>query len=816
MSSPADISMNTASSLPFDEKKEPDSGDIDAAAAPTGGPTLSPSKRRAKAASSAGLSELSKQLRILQAKNESQAVDINRLERQLRILAELQGISVADLRKALEDACANEAFGELQHRVAKLRAELEAASIAKRAEFAKDAAAPHIANLELRVGELEEVEEKHQTEIHHLYEQLRHERERATRLEAERDQHKKDAQEYLDKLNKERARAARLEATFQEQMQKHMEEQAKKMQQLAVQAAAVSKAAAAKRQDAAGATVLNSTAANGAANNGGGETSANAATTTTTTNSISPEMAADYQRMVQALKDKDAEIRNLKAQLQAEHDKWAQQLRSEREQIQKAQMDTKVGQDKMALTVQQLEDNDSQNELRLAQYKARFAVQDERIQDMGQQLNSLYMAFQLLKEEMEVEDMKQAALKCNLDEADAEIARQVHNMEKQKSQRGGLGNSNSRSGAATTTPDNNNNAGSSRRDGFADGFGTASGSRRDGFPDGYGTSSGSRRDAFADGYGTASGSRRAGSSSQRGGGFGSPPSQRGGGFDTLSVVERDLVEQFETPSSSALAKSSSEVPRVITTPGTVDTYSTATGGGYPSARAVGTPVHAYSAQSSSSRNNNSNSPSTPTTWQLLFPENSNRTTVTRSDNHSGVLISGMLIVKSKNSVVQKWKTKMSKLYLRGDHYQLDTGDTKSYALEFGISKVEFHPNHPLSFVVHVNPYEASAPVIYAAGATEEDYNAWMQALTKATSGGDYEVSTPEPSSRRSLMASPASPSRPQQQQEQYRSGSFQAASSGASSTNESSHRSGSQHTPQQQEQEDTDLQRVLELSKQIV
>jgi hypothetical protein len=107
---------------------------------------VSPSKQRAMAAGSAGLSELSKQLRILQAKNEGQSVEINRLERQLRILAELQGISVADLRKALEDACANEAFGELQHRVAKLRAELEAATLAKQKEQSKSTAAPHIAN----------------------------------------------------------------------------------------------------------------------------------------------------------------------------------------------------------------------------------------------------------------------------------------------------------------------------------------------------------------------------------------------------------------------------------------------------------------------------------------------------------------------------------------------------------------------------------------------------------------------------------------------------------------------------------------------
>jgi hypothetical protein len=107
----------------------------------------------------------SKQLRILQAKNEAQAVDINRLERQLRILADLQGISVSDLRKALENACASEAFGELQSRVAKLKFELEAATLAKQTELRNNNSSQHVANLELRVGELEEVEERQQAEI---------------------------------------------------------------------------------------------------------------------------------------------------------------------------------------------------------------------------------------------------------------------------------------------------------------------------------------------------------------------------------------------------------------------------------------------------------------------------------------------------------------------------------------------------------------------------------------------------------------------------------------------------------------------------
>ena len=85
-----------------------------------------------------GLSELSKQLRIYQAKNDTQGIEINRLERQLKILADLQGISVADLRRALEEACANEAFAEMQQRVASLRAQLEAAHLTKLQELKKD------------------------------------------------------------------------------------------------------------------------------------------------------------------------------------------------------------------------------------------------------------------------------------------------------------------------------------------------------------------------------------------------------------------------------------------------------------------------------------------------------------------------------------------------------------------------------------------------------------------------------------------------------------------------------------------------------
>jgi hypothetical protein len=153
---------------------------------PTPSP-LSPSR-----AAGTGLSELSKQLRILQAKNQAQSIEIDRLERQLRILAELQGISVADLRNALEQACEAEAHGELQHRVASLRAELEAATL-QQANLRQqqlhpsgpDPASAHkIANLELRIGELEEIGKKQKDNIQDLYAQLVMEKEAATRAGA--------------------------------------------------------------------------------------------------------------------------------------------------------------------------------------------------------------------------------------------------------------------------------------------------------------------------------------------------------------------------------------------------------------------------------------------------------------------------------------------------------------------------------------------------------------------------------------------------------------------------------------------------------
>lgn len=269
-----------------------------------------------------GLSELSKQLRVLQAKNQAQSVEIDRLERQLRILADLQGISVADLRKALQEACEAEAFGEMQHRVASLRAELEAASLAKAhvASAAQDAAnAKKIANLELRVGEHEEVEEKQRREIKNLYSQLAD----------------------------QQANYARLEALC---AQLRSENEQLKLNQ--------------------------------------------------------PKEAPPAEN-----------IRGV-AMPTEQHDALATRARE-------AETETGILRDKLKLWEQQHLAAEEQWSLRNAQYKARFIVQDENIADLQQQLSSLYVAFEMLREETDRDAQDRLALRTHLGLADAEVARQV-------------------------------------------------------------------------------------------------------------------------------------------------------------------------------------------------------------------------------------------------------------------------------------------------------------------------------------------------------------------------------------------------------
>lgn len=135
-----------------------------------------------------GLSELSAQLRQLQQKNLSQASVIDKLERQLRILAETKGVSIGDVKTSLIEACQSEAFSELQNEVAVLRDKLEAAhrssAVKGPTSFEKEAADRTVADLQLRIGELEENEGIMRKELSGLYKNLKDQSSKATQLEA--------------------------------------------------------------------------------------------------------------------------------------------------------------------------------------------------------------------------------------------------------------------------------------------------------------------------------------------------------------------------------------------------------------------------------------------------------------------------------------------------------------------------------------------------------------------------------------------------------------------------------------------------------
>jgi len=721
-----------------------------------------PSSQRAKAANATGLSELSKQLRILQAKNESQNVDINRLERQLRILADLQGISVTDLRKALEDACASEAFGELQNRVSKLKYELEAATLAKHAELRKNAAAPYIANLELRVGELEEVEDKLMNEIRGLYENFRQEKAKTTRFESENQRLKGALQDMITRAQSETSRAAEAETRFKKQIQELRELQSNIMKEEAKKS----------RGEPSGA---------------GKQARTNAGNLS---GMVSPEMAAEYEHMVQLLKKKDVELQDAKAKLSADDIRRAQSLKDSEERAHKAQMNMKVEADKLALTVKELEDADGQNGLRLAQFKARFTVQNERIVDQGQQLDSLYTAFNLLKEESDSENDRRAAMLTNLEEADAEIARQTHKLE----DKGNTENRRKRNHVFPPSPVSGRRTSSSASTpatyGMTPSDITASPgvtTRRPAIatlaPVSPATPvsaripfSNDRKDRNYDDYNITPNFNHSNDSNT------SPNSNNRNGrrYDDCNST------QFSNNTNESSYDYSSETPTI-----------------YATAKAF----HPTPEKTSS-------------TWDLILGKDRTNPLETPDGSiykDTGVeLICGDLIVES-NSMLRKWKTRPSRIYLRGEGYQWKIGDKRSFPLRFGISKVEYHPNYPLAFAVYLDPTSAHAPTIRAAATNEHEYHQWMAALHMATTGEVYQGGGPSDALKTAPAAAPLSPSsRPKTPGSSTRRSSNKGIFSYPRSSS-ASKRSVPSPSPlvssAKEIDQDDDLQRILELSK---
>ena len=325
-----------------------------------------------------GLSELSKQLRALQAKNEGQAVEIDRLERQLRILADLQGISVSDLRKALSEACKSEAYEELQSRVSALRAQLDAASLAKQNSIEQDSAAHQVAHLQLRVGEMEEVEQDLRSQMKGLFDSLKEQTAKASRFETTCKQQGLEIERLRQELQK-----------------------AQQQQQVQVQAPA----------PLVSMSPMNVIPAAGNIVVGPQPMAPQPITQQGAITTVYPPQPKTEQAIVPA---------PASAIVASPAD---MQLLAESARL--AKVEAQVQQDKLTVSEKQLESTEKQYKLKQAQFKARSMVQEERIQDLEQQLSSLYVAFDMLRQEHSEGEATRSALQTSLNEADARVAQQV-------------------------------------------------------------------------------------------------------------------------------------------------------------------------------------------------------------------------------------------------------------------------------------------------------------------------------------------------------------------------------------------------------
>jgi len=135
---------------------------------------------------SSHLSELAKQLRVLQANNKYKDSEIERLERQLKIVSDLKGVSVIDMRKTLKLVCKEQASQELKNQIFSLKAQLEQYTIRKVSprNLSQQSESREMANLQLRAGELEKTEETLRKEIRTLYQRLREQIAKGTACEA--------------------------------------------------------------------------------------------------------------------------------------------------------------------------------------------------------------------------------------------------------------------------------------------------------------------------------------------------------------------------------------------------------------------------------------------------------------------------------------------------------------------------------------------------------------------------------------------------------------------------------------------------------
>ena len=332
--------------------------------------------RASSSSSPSDLSELAKQLRLLQTKNDAQVIQISRLERQLQIMADLQNSSVTDLSQALQSACVAHVPTELQATLASLRNQLQLAQLQlqqAQQELPNNATAAsrrmELADLQLRIGELEEVEDQQRKELSVVYHDLREQSASWIRLKAQYEEQQTLLEEYR---RKEKMALAAVDDD-EDHIGDYVEVE--------------------KIDDDGNETVEEE-------------------------EEVEMENDDDMQEEEQRLAVSEQLLRD-ELELASNFGGF---LSSPRES---AIVEQQVEQGQLAILQKQWEEAEKAYKLKQAQIKARNFVLEEHVQDLEQQLSSLYTAFNITSHDLDQEQQARRAIESNLHAADERVAQYI-------------------------------------------------------------------------------------------------------------------------------------------------------------------------------------------------------------------------------------------------------------------------------------------------------------------------------------------------------------------------------------------------------
>lgn len=120
--------------------------------------------------------------------------------------------------------------------------------------------------------------------------------------------------------------------------------------------------------------------------------------------------------------------------LKKENERVKGQLKQLNAQLLDATMNNKLEEDTARSLQTQIQSTEKETKLRKEQFESRLEVQGERVHDLEQQLDSLYTAFNMERGERTEEMRTQTVLQMSLDDADAKVAHQLHDIEENEQQ----------------------------------------------------------------------------------------------------------------------------------------------------------------------------------------------------------------------------------------------------------------------------------------------------------------------------------------------------------------------------------------------